>query len=833
MIFSERRLAVMLSVFMLSVFFLCVLEYNKYFTLIVTAVIFALLTAAVIVLRFVFAKSNKNKLKNICGFLPVLFMPVIIAAFFCILHFNIFEKPVLDLLEKYKDTPVYIKAEITDASSSVFMTTLDLKISEINGEKIKKFNLSLTIFGELGADKGNIDDILETHVIFKSLEDGVTSDSGVAYYKSGGYYIAADYYSQSDSGDDDSEESSPPIKINSINSHSLTYYLQSMRTYTQNTFFRNIKFDYHDKTTQEAAVVYGIFTGNTDNISKTVKTDFKKSGISHVLSVSGMHLSILCWLILSFLNFFKVHKKIICLIIILCCLFFMAFTGFSMPVIRSGIMMILFYSAFLIGRKGDSMTSLFIAGTFIVFLNPYNILNLGFQLSFFATLGIIAATGLNNKIMAAFNKIKKFRILTKLSKSIVSSFIVTTAATVFTLPFIAYNFKTLSLISPVTNLLTAPLSTAVLFLSLCIMIFSFIPVIPIIFSLPAYFVTKLMLVITNYLGSLKYAYVSVESTNGTGFYIFAVIFLILVILCFLVPLITAKKYTKSILYSLTALVFLIMCGTLIYPRIIFKDSIRFAYYSDDKNQNIILFQKDYDSVDIIDITHGTQSHIMPVYDIISENGAMRINSIILTDYRKRHVQMIKKYINYSEIKKVYVPEPLDDYDAEVLNMLYYLSLSASTDFDLIKYNNSLKLDDLLISVSNFDYNKMRHTAVELDYNTGQTENTGKKLLYLGIGYKEGYEQYTDFSDKSFDIVFYGSHKHNRRDDNYIANIYGSYAGVISSYLDGDKNKAWQKLEPNALEAYLSGSVLLKSDDYSSVVFEIRKNGDIKRYLKLK
>ncbi|MCL1857830.1 MAG: ComEC/Rec2 family competence protein [Oscillospiraceae bacterium] len=817
MIFSERRLAVILSVFMLSVFFLCVSEY-KFIT--AAAVISIVLTAVLIILRFVFAKSDKNKLKSICVFLPALFIPVIIAAFFCILNFNISEKPVLKLADRYEDTPVYIKGEIKNVSSSNFFSIFDLKVFEVNGEKTKKFNLSLMIYGEVQADETDIDSILETYVTLRKLENGNESDASIAYYKSGGYYIGAD-----NADDVDDDENSATVKITTVKSHSLTYYLNAMRSYTQNTFFKNIKFDYHDKTTQEAAVAFGIFTGNKSKIDSTVKTDFKKSGISHVLAVSGLHLSILCGLILSFLNFLKVHKKITCVIIILCCLFFIAFTGFSVSVTRAGIMLILYYSAFLMGRKSDSMTSLLAAGTFITLLNPYNILNTGFQLSFTATMGIITATNLNIKIISRLNNIKKLKVLTKLLKAITASFIATTAATVFTLPFISYNFKTISLISPITNLLAAPLITAILFLSLCIMIFSFIPVILGIFSLPVYFITKLLINIANYLGRFKYAYISVESTNGTGFYIFAVIFLVLIILCFLIPKISAKKLIKFSVYFMAALAFLIMSGSLVHPRIIFKDSLRIAYYSDDKNQNIILFQKDYDYVDIIDITHGTQSHIKPVYDIILENGAIRINSVILSDYRKRHVQMIKKYITYSEINKVCIPEPLDDYDIEVLNMLYYLSLSG--DFELIKYNNSLKLDDVLITVNNFDYNKMRHMTVELDCTT---ETMRKKLLYLGIGYKDGYAEYTDINNKSYDIVFYGSHKHNRRDDDYISNIYGSYAGVLSGYIDGDKNKASQKLDMNALEAYLSGSLLLRSDDYGSVVFEVNKD-EIKYYLK--
>jgi hypothetical protein len=119
-------------------------------------------------------------------------------------------------------------------------------------------------------------------------------------------------------------------------------------------------------------------------------------------------------------------------------------------------------------------------------------------------------------------------------------------------------------------------------------------------------------------------------------------------------------------------------------------------------------------------------------------------------------------------------------------------------------------------------------TVDINY---KTENTQKNLLYLGIGYREGYAEYADTSGKSYDIIFYGSHKHNRRDDNYVASLSGSYAGVVSYYFDENKNKATQKLDSVALEAYLSGSGLFKSDDYNSIVFDIRKDGGIKHYLK--
>ncbi|MCL2159774.1 MAG: ComEC/Rec2 family competence protein, partial [Oscillospiraceae bacterium] len=808
-------------VFMLSVFCLCAFEYRFIF---VAAVASAVLLFALLALRVVLAKSNKAKLKLFLGHALIFALAATLAIFYCIVRYNFSERPVLDYLEKYKGEPVHIKAEIKDVTSLSFMSVFDLVVREVNGEKSKGFNLTLLVYGAIEAGEDEIGDTFESYVVFYPIEESASSDSSLSYLKSGGYYIAAEF---SDYEDEDEEgERGPPVKITPAEKKGMGYYLAAMRGYAKNIFFSNIKYDYHDTTTPEAAVVFGVFTGDKSHIEPEIKTDFKKSGISHALSVSGLHLSILCWIIFSFLKLFKVHKKISCAAIILCCLFFMVFTGFSLSIIRAGLMMILFYLSFLFGQKSDAITSLFFAGCVVVIANPYNTLNIGFQLSFFATFGIIFTASQVGKINSALSKAHMPKIIKWLLKIVVSSLLVSLAATFFTLPFVAYNFKTISLVSPLTNLLASPLVTSILFCALFTLIFSFVPFMVVIFAKPVYYVTKLLLLLAHWLASLKYSYISVESSGGSGFYVFALIFLFFVVLCLVAPKLSAKKVAKPILYAATVISFCVLVGSLVYPRIVFGGGARFAYYSDDKNQNIVMFEGDYDSADIIDMTHGTTSHVLPVYNMILENGAVRINSITLADYRKRHVQMIKKYLTYSDIKRVYVPEPKDDYDLEVLNLLYDSSISPEGEpiFELVKYQSPLMLGGAQIAVTNFDYDKMRHQAIEISCK-------GKSLLYLGIGYKEGYEAHTDIPSKNYDIVFYGTHKHNRRDDSYVSNIYGNAAGVLSSYFDADKNKTTQKLGAEAINAYRSGSVLFRSDDFGFIVFEIEKDGKLGYYLK--
>ncbi|MCL1794720.1 MAG: ComEC/Rec2 family competence protein [Oscillospiraceae bacterium] len=824
MIFLERRLASIFAVFLVSVFFLCVFEYRF---IVAAAIIPLFFSALFFVLRFLCAKYGNEKLKLVFGGAAACFLSAACAVLYYMARHEISEKPAQNYLAQYENEPVCIKAEIKNVSSVSFMSVFDLSVFEVDEKKANRFNLSLLVYGEIEAGDEEIGDILESYVVFKSIEEIASSDFDAAYFKSGGYYIAADYYDYEGDGDENISES---FKITPAEPKPLGYYMNLARRRAGEALFGNVKLDYHDTKTEEAALAYGIFTGDKGHISPGVKTDFKKAGIAHVLAVSGMHLSILCWIIFLFLNFLKIHKKISCAFIILCCLSFMAFTGFSVSMIRAGIMTILFYLAFLAGRKSDPVTSLFFAGIVIVLLNPYNILNIGFQLSFFSTLGILAASGLNGKIASAINKAVRFKFLKRALQTIASSVGVSLAASFFTIPFVAYNFKTLSVISPLSNLFSAPVVTVILVLALFISIFSFVPFLSAFFGLCLYYMAKLLLFLANFFGSFAYSYISAESTGQTGFHIYSFVFLAVIALCFVLPKLSEKKFIKPVLGTALALCFFAMAASLIYPRISFAESLRVAYYSDDLNQNIILFQGDYDSADIIDMTHGTKSHVKPVFEIMLSNGAVRINSIVFTDYRKRHVQMLKKYMEYSEIKKVYIPEPRDEYDIEVLNMLYYLSIAKNNgqNFELLKYDKYLVSEKALLSVTNFEYGKMSHLAAEIYY---RTQGAERRLLYLGIGYMEGYEKHSDINEKKYDIVFYGTHKHNRRDDDYVSDVYGLFAGVLSSYLDGEKNKTTQKLGANAIDAYRIGPLLLKSDDYGSVVFEIKKDGTLKYFLK--
>jgi len=584
----SRRLALIIGAALATVFLICAVN------IIIAPVILVLLAIPAFFTYF----KYKNKI-----FIFV-FVSSICAFLFCMGYFNIVEKPVLN----YIDKTCAVRAEIKKVHAGLFFTRFDLQVIETDGNRlnrIERFNISITVYDIIDAEIG---DIFEGYISFSKL-----GGEDYNFYKPQGIYIAAEIA--------ESELEDAGVRIIRMNSRGFNYYINSLQVHVREIFFKYVKSSYHDRITQEAAITYGVFTGIKDYIDAGVRNYFRRAGIGHVLSVSGLHLSILAGICAFILRLFNINKKISSIFIILFSLLFAGFAGFTMSAVRAAIMIILFYSAFLLERKSDALTSLLIAGFLIILPNPYHSLNLGFQLSFCATFGIVFTQDVSAKIIDKINF--------KTVKIIVSSAFITLAAVIFTLPVTSYNFQALSIVSVLTNLIISPVISIILFFALTLSLFSFINLNIILefFGWILYHCVKFLINICKFISSFDYAYISTESTVNTYFHVFSVIFLCA---CVLLLLFFKRNKFRKYLYIFVSLGFILLIASQVYPRALFKDTVRFAYYSDYRNQNIILFHQDYNSADIIDMTHGTAAPVFETYKIIKANGAVNINSVILT-----------------------------------------------------------------------------------------------------------------------------------------------------------------------------------------------------------
>lgn len=232
-------------------------------------------------------------------------------------------------------------------------------------------------------------------------------------------------------------------------------------------------YDLLDK--REANLLIGLLLGDDDNIDDDIEEAFKISSLSHVLAVSGMQVTyIITAMYFIFNNILGKRKTKIVIIIIL--IFYTILTGFSPSIVRASIMGILIMGAGLFYRKNDIWNSIAISLLLMLIYNPFLITNVGLQLSYLGTIGIIL---LNKTFLRIFNKIRfeKYilnRKIINIVYKIIEILTVTISASVVVFPIMLYNFNLFGTYFLITNLLASIIIGPITIFGTVIVIISFI-----------------------------------------------------------------------------------------------------------------------------------------------------------------------------------------------------------------------------------------------------------------------------------------------------------------------------------------------------------------------
>lgn len=211
---------------------------------------------------------------------------------------------------------------------------------------------------------------------------------------------------------------------------------------------------------EQSALAGGAFLGERHAIDDATQADFRDCGVSHLLAVSGLHLTLLAWMFLTLLRFFRLPEKLSILLCSVAILGFMAVTGFTPSIVRAGVMNILYLLSRLFSRQPDSLNSLGLAVLLLTLPNPFAAGDVGLLLSFSASLGLILLSERMSGWLGA--KIRRLRFGQKPLLAANSIFSATMSATLFTLPVLILTFGRVSLIAPLANLLLVPPAEAML-----------------------------------------------------------------------------------------------------------------------------------------------------------------------------------------------------------------------------------------------------------------------------------------------------------------------------------------------------------------------------------
>lgn len=200
-------------------------------------------------------------------------------------------------------------------------------------------------------------------------------------------------------------------------------------------------------TDEEGNLLLAILLGDKDKLSEDIQESFKTSNLSHMLAVSGAHVSyIILGLTYVLQNSIigKKNGKIVCIIFLLA---FMAITNFTPSVTRACIMAILTLFSSIIYRKSDVYTNISVAALITLIFNPYSLLDLGFQLSYGGTIGIIIF----------IKRIQEKKSNSKVINYIKQMALVSIYANIIIIPIMMYHFNKVSFTFIISNIMASPI----------------------------------------------------------------------------------------------------------------------------------------------------------------------------------------------------------------------------------------------------------------------------------------------------------------------------------------------------------------------------------------
>lgn len=288
-----------------------------------------------------------------------------------------------------------------------------------------------------------------------------------------------------------------------------------------------------------SGLVQALVTGNRDNLSDPFTTSLQRAGLSHTVAVSGMHLAFLAGL-LSML--FGGWRRLASLVTIPVTILFTLTAGCTPSVVRAAVMILLLHIGPLFYRERDEFTSLGGALLLLLLYNPFSAAHIGLQLSFAAVAGIfLCAQPLQTALMAhiPFRPAKRWTLwwaVQLVPKFIVSTFCATLGASVFTVPLSAIYFQSVSLIAPLSNLLTL-WAVGILFGAGVLIgtLGVFVPELAVLLALPFGPLGRYLNAVIDGLSSLTFSAVTTQSVYYRAWLV--LVYLILM----LIPILPGKK----------------------------------------------------------------------------------------------------------------------------------------------------------------------------------------------------------------------------------------------------------------------------------------------------
>ncbi len=493
----------------------------------------------------------------------------------------------------------------------------------------------------------------------------------------------------------------------------------------------------------------GFFVGDSSGIAKDTMMHFRRSGVVHLLSVSGLHLTILLGAIEWFLRCVLVPKRLRIPIISVFSFLLLILTGFSPSACRSVMMLLIVYFQFMIAEDNDAVTTLFSAIALIVLISPYAVSDLGLWMSFLATLGLLTVYPLWEESLGRIRaKRGILKPLARVTRTVLGGILLTTSANLFLLPILWLGFGEFSLIGLACNVATSFLSSMFL---VGIPILLVIGRIPFVGDACVWFVRTLGEILAGIIerfSRIPYGVVSLRYEFAS-----VIVGLLTVTMGVLLVIRLRHKWILGAVPCVAAVVF-VLC--LVGHGLFFSRNeavyLRSAHYGET-----IALQRDH-RMAICDLSSGGWMGAETVLDVYEKSVATEVEVLFLTHWHEGHLSMLEYISERVILRRILIPMPKDSEEAAIAQKFVDLASKSEIRVEIYESGKPTRLwDGLSLCIERKSGGK--HDALVV-YVKGEEEG----LLYLSPDARLNTDpQKIEEGMASYETVIIGCHGTGERD----------------------------------------------------------------------
>ena len=408
---------------------------------------------------------------------------------------------------------------------------------------------------------------------------------------------------------------------------------------------------------QSGGLICALLLGNRSFLSGTLSRDFERAGASHMLALSGMHVSILMGAVGFALAKLRVHRKARALLLALVAVGYLLLTGMSVSATRAVAMVCILQLSYLLAADNDTLTTLGLVGAGIILLDPYSVCDGGFILSFIATFGIVVLVPPMHEYLTARTEslakpphLKIKRRMLGLTGAVLETLLIGVIACFAIFVPSCFLIGSISVFSPLTTLLFSPVVAAMLVLGAVTLVLSPIP------PLANFFATLIRLL---YAVSMPYME-KVSQTDGalmplthTTVQVLGIVFCGIAFALLILPL--RKKW----LIALPPALLVLSLGIFFPINAALQPRTLHAAYTHPSSISESLVSTDGYRAYICDLSSGAGTAMRAAAVAAGELHATEIGAILLTDCRTQHASMLGDLFAQYKVDALYLPHTAD------------------------------------------------------------------------------------------------------------------------------------------------------------------------------